>query len=80
MQMTQTLPTDRWGNVYYGPRTFAEAEETLSVLHTDMLENEKEDPDLARRQYRQEIADMADRLDAAGYPGVAARVRREYLA
>jgi len=27
--MTQIIPTDKYGNVYYGPTTFAEAQEQI---------------------------------------------------
>lgn len=30
MEMTRTLPTDRNGNVYYGPKTFAAAQAQIA--------------------------------------------------
>ncbi len=30
MSMTQILPTDKFGSVYYGPTTFAEAQEQIN--------------------------------------------------
>jgi hypothetical protein len=57
--MSQNIPTDKHGNVYYGSRTFAEAE--ISI-HDDGV-----DPD-----------ELAEKMEAAGYVGVARRIRREY--
>ena len=61
--MTKSIPTDRHGNVYYGPRTYAEAEEVLQY-ETENL-----------RTAAEEVAAMMDR---AGFSRAAARVRREY--
>lgn len=56
---TKTLPTDKHGQVYYGPKTYAAAEQQIK-----------------EGRPAQEVADM---LDAAGYTGLARRIRAEYF-
>ncbi len=34
MTTTRPLPTDKHGNVYYGPRTFREAKNQIDHMHT----------------------------------------------
>ena len=65
--MTKTIPTDNRGNVYYGPRTYTAACETIREL---------------RYQYELSTAEAARRIanvmDEAGYSGIANRIRREW--
>lgn len=58
MKNTQIIPTDKDGNVYYGPTTFSGAEEQI----------------IAGRP----AAETANMMEAAGYVGVARRIRKEY--
>lgn len=71
MSMTTTLPTDKHGNVYYGPRTYAAASEMIDAI-SDSLRYQYELPttEAARR--------IAGVMDAAGYTGVARRIRKEW--
>lgn len=59
---TQIIPTDKHGNPYWGPRTFAQACELI----------EMDDQDFSAAQ------SVSDDLDDAGYTGIARRVRKAY--
>ena len=63
---THTLPTDRHGRVYYGPKTYQASEEFI----LDAVNQGESQSAVA-----EETAEM---LEGAGYPGVARRVRREF--
>jgi len=69
--MTKTIPTDKRGNVYYGPRTYAAASETIDAI-SESLRYQYELPttEAARR--------IASVMDAAGYSGIANRIRKEW--
>lgn len=71
MSMTKTIPTDKHGNVYYGPRTYAAAAETIDAISETL-----------RYQYDSPITESARRIanvmDAAGYTSIARRIRREW--
>jgi len=71
MTMTKTIPTDKRGNVYYGPRTYAEACETIDRISESL-----------RYQYELPTAEAARRIasvmDEAGYSRIANRIRREW--
>jgi len=71
MSMTRTIPTDKRGNVYYGPRTYAAACETIDEI-SESLRYQYELPtkEAARR--------IANVMDAAGYSGIARRIRKEW--
>jgi hypothetical protein len=64
---TRALPTDRNGNVCYGPRTFAQAESAIDELARQ--------PEITTAAAARKIH---DRLVEAGFAKVAARVAREY--
>jgi len=69
--MTKTIPTDKRGNVYYGPRTYAEASETIVAISESLrYQHELPTEEAARR--------IANVMDAAGYAGIANRIRREW--
>ena len=59
---TQIIPTDRHGNVYYGPRTLRQCEVIIEATSLDY----------------QEIRGMVQQLREAGYTGVAARLAKRY--
>jgi len=69
--MTKTITTDKRGNVYYGPRTYAAACETIDAISESL-----------RYQYELPTAEAARRIanvmDAAGYSGIANRIRKEW--
>lgn len=65
---TRTLPTDKHGNVYYGPRTVNHAHDYV----TDILNNE------AETKVADCISDLCQRMESAGYTGIAARIRKAY--
>ena len=67
MSNTKTLPTDKYGNVYYGPKTLGEAEKALR----DMID----EVGISKYDAAYYVASMAQK---AGYTGVAARVRKAY--
>ena len=69
--MTKAIPTDKRGNVYYGPRTYAAASETIDEI-SESLRYQYELPttEAARR--------IASVMDAAGYSGIANRIRKEW--
>jgi hypothetical protein len=66
MEMTAYLPTDKHGDIYYGPRTFREAKEIIDQEHIGSPR-------------RNSARDIARRMSAAGYERIAARIRREYV-
>ena len=57
---TQVIPTDRHGNIYYGPTTTREANEIIRKCYLD----------------RDEVRLVVAGLKSAGHPGVAARVAK----
>jgi len=71
MTMTKTIPTDKRGNAYYGPRTYAAACETIDAIAESL-----------RYQYELPTTEAASRIanvmDAAGYSGIARRIRKEW--
>lgn len=71
MSNTQTIPTDRRGNVYYGPRTVAEAREIVARIVADVCPDY---PDGERAAADREIDALREQIRAAGYPGVARRI------
>jgi len=60
-------PTDRNGDVYYGPKTFEAAREQINFL---VSQGEGTPQDVA--------AEVADRMEAAGYAVGAEKVRTFY--
>lgn len=64
MALTQTLPTDRNNNLYYGPKTYAQA--------VEMIEEQDDD------QQQATARKVADMLENAGYKAVAQRIRKQY--
>lgn len=68
MNMIRILPTDKRGNVYYGPRNFAQAQAAVSRM-TD---------DAGRMPVTEAVETVARHLESAGYCGVAARLRSYY--
>lgn len=67
MSNTQTIPTDRHGEVYYGPTTVAEAREARDRIA------EARDWDYGTA-YEHELAALRESIRAAGFPGVARRI------
>lgn len=71
MALTTTIPTDKRGNVYYGPRTYAAASEMIEWLANSL-----------QYQYEMPTAEAASRtadiMDSAGYTGIARRIRKEW--
>lgn len=63
--MAQIIPTNKYGNVYYGPKTFDEAMQRIEW----MIEDGMLWPDAAR--------DIAETLEEHGYSKVAEKVRAE---
>ena len=61
---TQTIPTDRHGNPYYGPTTWAEACDLIRERDEAAGDDE---PSCA--------GEVADSLESAGYHRIALRVR-----
>ena len=76
--MDSALPTDKFGNVYHGPTTLAEAERWVHE-HADELEGPVVFPDAPEAASVQEYArNLAETIEAAGYTGVAARLRKRF--
>lgn len=61
---TQIIPTDKNGNVYYGPRTLKQADQMIEDMREDGVENAG--------------AKMADKLKEAGFARLSALVRKKY--
>lgn len=57
-----TLSTDKFGNPYSGPRTYAETRALIFGEYDTLT--------------KREALDLADTIADAGYTGVAARVRK----
>lgn len=60
---TQTLPTNRKNELYYGPKTLAEAKRLINGSDLSAAE----------------IRDLIERMQEAGYTRAASAVRREYF-
>ena len=67
MSLTRILPTDRYGRVYYGPRTYEEAQARLDAEWDAIHE---EDRDIAY-EYAIALQIHRQRLIDAGYPEIA---------
>lgn len=63
---TRTLPTDKHGNVYYGPRTCAEADALIATMI---------DQGSTPRAAASRVADM---VGDAGFAGVRRHIVRGY--
>lgn len=68
MKLTQIIPTDKNGNVYYGCTTYAEAKAAIDFEWS--LPDGDHPSDTARR--------IASNMEEAGYIRIAARLRKEY--
>jgi hypothetical protein len=68
MSNTKILPTDKHGNVYYGPTTLATAENMVQNMANNIAGISKDDA-------AHKVACM---LHNAGYTGIAARLRKAY--
>lgn len=73
MRLTQTLPTDRLGNVYYGPCTSAEAISEIEAAQREARDYEDDSFDLDA-----EIERVTSMMDGAGYVNAAVHVRNHY--
>jgi hypothetical protein len=73
MSNTTTLPTDRKGNVYYGPSTSTEAIKQIEAERESACEYSDDSFSLAS-----EVERVAQMMERAGYAGAAARVRNHY--
>lgn len=68
---TKTLPTDKNGQLYYGPKTFRQADELVQqAMESEHLESSVMPRDIAAR--------VADNMESGGYIIAASRLRREY--
>ena len=74
--MTSIIPTDKSGRVYYGPRTLAQAFETISDIAA--MEQASGMPIEEQRAHCDIAVGVAGSMQAAGYSGVAARLRKHY--
>lgn len=66
MSLTSTLPTDKKGNVYHGVKTLEQAKQAIA------------DAPGGREELPKLVAELSEQLIAAGYTGVAARLRAHY--
>jgi hypothetical protein len=64
MKMIRILPTDKFGKVYYGPKTFAEGEKQIKELNDDHWMSPRV---------------VVDMMREAGYVVVANRLAKKYL-
>ena len=63
---TQIIPTDKYGNVYYGPKTFDKAMEDVNRYF-----------DESGLEWAAAVDKVADMLENHGYANVAKKVRAE---
>jgi hypothetical protein len=71
---TKTIPTDKNGNVYYGPKTVAQAE----VVVYQIVESESELPIEAQTATSKIVLGLAEKMNRAGYAKAASNLRKQY--
>ena len=71
---TKAIPTDKFGKVYYGPKTTAQAEAEIRSI----VESESEMPIEVQSSASQIAADLASRMETAGYTRAASNLRLQY--
>jgi hypothetical protein len=71
---TKTIPTDKNGNVYYGPKTAAAAE--LEVAR--IVDNESDMPIEVQTSTAQIVASIAANMERAGYTKATSNLRKAY--
>lgn len=64
MKMIRTLPTDKFGNVYYGPKTFKEGKKQIEEFNAQHWMSPRVTIDMMRE---------------AGYVNAANRLTKEFL-
>ena len=69
-----TIPTDKYGNVYYGPTTLAQAEREIASI----ADYENSLPDEVGRSMGAIATEVTEQLDRAGYSKIASALRTRY--
>lgn len=80
MTTTRAIPTDKNGQVYYGPTTLAEARTAIGNIRDEMhakMDRIGSTPDTRAEWTAKEIRFVATLRDA-GYTGLAARIAKEF--
>ena len=73
MANTRTIPTNKKGQVYYGPKTLKEAIEQINEMRPS--------PEYSGQTgYRQAAVDVADMMEEAGYHRIATIIKLDYVA
>ena len=74
MRNVRTLPIDKFGRVYHGPRTFAEATFKIDEMLAFGTDQIGEPIPLVEI-----LNDVVAEVERAGYTGVATRIRKQYI-
>jgi hypothetical protein len=71
---TKMIPTDKNGNVYYGPKTVAQAETEVARI----VESESDLPIEAQTATSEIVLGLAGKMNRAGYAKAASNLRKQY--
>lgn len=71
---TRQLPTDKNGNVYYGPKTVAQAESQIASI----CDAESELPLDVQSDARTLASEIAEKMKRAGYTRAASNLLKQY--